>query len=60
MKPGLPYKPYIDSAILHLLENGEIHKSRTKWWKQKRGGGNLCILIILILIFNPKLKFFII
>merc|ERR1712113_1130265 len=30
---------YIDGAILHLLESGAIHKSRTKWWKQKRGGG---------------------
>jgi len=39
MKPGLPYKTYIDSAILHLLESGTIHKARTKWWKQKRGGG---------------------
>ena len=40
MKQGTPYKQYIDGAILYLLESGKIHKSRTKWWKQKRGGGN--------------------
>ena len=40
MAPGLPYKPYIDGAILQLLEGGMIHKTKTKWWKQKRGGGN--------------------
>ena len=40
MPQGTPYKSYIDGAILQLLEGGTIHKSRTKWWKQKRGGGN--------------------
>ena len=29
----------IDSAILHLQEGGVLHRLRTKWWKQKRGGG---------------------
>merc|ERR1712241_1536070 len=36
---GKPYKPLIDSAILHLQEGGVLHRLRTKWWKQKRGGG---------------------
>ena len=39
MAKGTPYKPLIDSAILHLLENGVLHKLRIKWWMQKRGGG---------------------
>ena len=33
------YKPLIDAAILHLQENGVLHKLNVKWWKQKRGGG---------------------
>ena len=39
MAHGTPYKPLIDSAILHLQEGGVLHKLRIKWWKQKRGGG---------------------
>jgi len=39
MAHGTPYKPLIDSAILHLQEGGVLHKLRVKWWKQKRGGG---------------------
>ena len=37
MAHGTPYKPLIDSAILHLQEGGVLHKLRVKWWKQKRG-----------------------
>ena len=48
MKQGSPYKMYIDRAILHLQENGKIHKSRIRWWKQKRGGGNMNINFQLI------------
>ena len=50
MKPGQPYKSYIDSAILNLLESGKIHKARTRWWKQKRGGGKH-------LIFDEQIKY---
>jgi len=50
MKPGQPYKSYIDSAILNLLESGKIHKARTRWWKQKRGGGKH-------LIFDKQIKY---
>ena len=28
MAHGTPYKPLIDSAILHLLEGGVLHKLR--------------------------------
>lgn len=34
-----PFKKYIDDALLHLKENGEIEKLRNIWWKEKRGGG---------------------
>ena len=33
------YKSLLDSAILKLQEDGQLHKMRVKWWKQKRGGG---------------------
>ena len=39
MAHGTPYKPLIDSAIIHLQEAGVVHKLHVKWWKQKRGGG---------------------
>ena len=39
MRKGTPYKPLIDGAILRLQEGGVLHKLKTKWWKQKRGGG---------------------
>jgi len=39
MKHGTPYKPLLDQAILKLQEDGEMHKLKVKWWKQKRGGG---------------------
>ena len=38
-KIGTPYKDLLDYAILKLMEGGTLHKLRTKWWKQKRGGG---------------------
>jgi len=38
-RPGTPYKELLDQAILKLTEDGELHKMKQKWWKQKRGGG---------------------
>ena len=38
-KQGSPYKPLLDAAILQLQEGGNLHTLKTKWWKQKRGGG---------------------
>ena len=39
MRLGTPYKPLFDGAILKLQEDGVLHKMKTKWWEQKRGGG---------------------
>ncbi|TRY61678.1 hypothetical protein TCAL_07990 [Tigriopus californicus] len=39
MRKGSPYKSLIDSAILELQEESVLFKLKTKWWKQKRGGG---------------------
>jgi len=38
-RPGSEFKPLLDSAILQMQEEGEFHKLKTKWWKQRRGGG---------------------
>ena len=38
-KQGSPYKPLLDASILKLQEDGSLHRLKTKWWKQKRGGG---------------------
>jgi hypothetical protein len=38
-RPGTPFKPLLDQAILKLMEGGTLHRLRVKWWKQKRGGG---------------------
>ena len=35
----LEYKKWIDQTILKLHEAGTLQKLKTKWWKQKRGGG---------------------
>ncbi|KAJ8716643.1 hypothetical protein PYW07_003270 [Mythimna separata] len=39
MKKQSPYKKYIDDALLHMKERGEIEKMKNIWWKEKRGGG---------------------
>ncbi|XP_023321584.1 glutamate receptor ionotropic, kainate 2 isoform X2 [Eurytemora carolleeae] len=38
-RPGSGFKDLLDSAILKMQENGDFHKLKNKWWKQKRGGG---------------------
>jgi len=38
-RKGSGYKPYLDHAILKLLEGGTLHRLKVRWWKQKRGGG---------------------
>lgn len=34
-----PYRTAISGAVLKLQEIGKLHKLKTKWWKEKRGGG---------------------
>ena len=29
----------LDNAILKLMEGGNLHRLKVRWWKQKRGGG---------------------
>jgi hypothetical protein len=37
--PGSPYRIPISSAILQLQEAGRLHILKTRWWKERRGGG---------------------
>ncbi|XP_024216292.1 glutamate receptor ionotropic, kainate 2 isoform X2 [Halyomorpha halys] len=39
MPPNSPYRTAISSAVLKLQEEGKLHILKTKWWKEKRGGG---------------------
>ena len=35
-----PYRTAISGAILKLQEEGKLHTLKTRWWKEKRGGGS--------------------
>lgn len=35
-----PYRTAISGAILKLQEEGKLHVLKTRWWKEKRGGGS--------------------
>lgn len=35
-----PYRTAISGAILKLQETGKLHMLKTRWWKEKRGGGS--------------------
>jgi len=35
-----PYRTAISEAILKLQEEGKLHMLKTRWWKEKRGGGS--------------------
>lgn len=39
MKKNSPYRGALSEAVLQMQESGEISRMRTKWWKEKRGGG---------------------
>ncbi|XP_011503994.1 PREDICTED: glutamate receptor ionotropic, kainate 2-like, partial [Ceratosolen solmsi marchali] len=40
MPPNSPYRTAISGAILKLQEEGKLHILKTKWWKEKHGGGS--------------------
>ncbi|XP_014247018.1 glutamate receptor ionotropic, kainate 2-like isoform X3 [Cimex lectularius] len=39
MPPNSPYRTAISGAVLKLQEEGKLHMLKTRWWKEKRGGG---------------------
>ncbi|XP_055852888.1 glutamate receptor ionotropic, kainate 2 [Episyrphus balteatus] len=38
--PNSPYRTAVNGVILKLQEEGKLHILKTKWWKEKRGGGS--------------------
>ena len=42
LKRGSPYTKQLSLALNQLQEGGELHKLKTKWWKQK-GGKNCAV-----------------
>ncbi|XP_067617877.1 glutamate receptor ionotropic, kainate 2 isoform X2 [Eurosta solidaginis] len=39
MRKNWPYRDILSQAVLELQEQGVLSKMKTKWWKEKRGGG---------------------
>ncbi|XP_058983025.1 glutamate receptor ionotropic, kainate 2 isoform X2 [Musca domestica] len=39
MRKNWPYRNILSQAVLELQEQGVLAKMKTKWWKEKRGGG---------------------
>ncbi|KAJ8970837.1 hypothetical protein NQ317_000711 [Molorchus minor] len=39
MPPNSPFRTAISGAILKLQEEGRLRILKTRWWKEKRGGG---------------------
>lgn len=35
-----PYRTAMNGAVLKLQEEGKLHILKTRWWKEKRGGGS--------------------
>ncbi|XP_031625101.1 glutamate receptor ionotropic, kainate 2 [Contarinia nasturtii] len=40
MRQNSPYRTMMNSAVLKLQEEGRLHILKTRWWKEKRGGGS--------------------
>ena len=41
-----PYRTAISGAILKLQEEGKLHILKSKWWKEKHGGGSCRVNIL--------------
>lgn len=54
--PGSPYTNTISSAILKLKETGVLHKLKTRWWKERKGGGR-CTVRFFFLKLTPVIVF---
>lgn len=42
-----PFRTAISGAVLKLQEEGKLHILKTRWWKEKRGGGSCRVGVIL-------------
>lgn len=41
-----PFRTAISGAILKLQEEGKLHILKTRWWKEKKGGGACRVIMI--------------
>lgn len=41
-----PFRTAISGAVLKLQEEGKLHILKTRWWKEKRGGGSCRVIFI--------------
>lgn len=39
MFPEYPYRKALSEAVLQLQEQGKLSEMKTRWWKEKNGGG---------------------
>lgn len=54
MRKNSPYRSSLSEAVLRLQEQGKLTAMKTKWWKEKRGGGACSVSH---LVFNSQNKF---
>lgn len=55
MRQGSPYRTLISGAILKLQEEGRLHVLKTRWWKEKHGGGSCRVSKVLLSRSRPGL-----
>lgn len=57
-----PYRTAMSGAVLKLQEEGKLHILKTRWWKEKRGGGSCRVrtnynkLIVIMAVTKNELK----
>jgi len=39
-----PLRNALSGGVLKLAELGKLHQMKTRWWKQKRGGGACSVI----------------
>lgn len=58
MPQGSPYRTLISGAVLKLQEEGKLHLLKTRWWKERRGGGSCRVSIYPSIVLNFITFFF--
>ena len=48
MRPGSPYRAAISQAVLKLQDTNRLLILKSRWWKEKRGGGACKVSLIII------------
>lgn len=48
------YQPQLSEGVLRLQETGILATLKTKWWKQRKGGGACSVCISFFVFIGPK------